>query len=306
MSLENFKKIILLAKKDGYQTIKLLGGEPTIHPEFPEMINFLIKTNTTVTLISNLLYTDKAIRDCIYQAVQNGIISGVLANAAELNDTKSLYIFKQNYSAILESSVKQGQAKITAGITLSRDKSAGEEIAYLEFLAQNIPISKLRLSLDFQSKNSIDTFFINNKDYGQKILAIIYKCLDLRIPMSWDCKIYPCMFEKAVFQKDIEGFVQQLYAVCPAESAPFDVFPDMTYIHCYPAQSLSGKNILKFSRLSEAFGEITFLKKTLQASLKNNLPKNCFSCDYYKTNYCDSLCLGCRELAASFLQPTSL
>jgi len=300
MSLENFQKLILLAKAENYAGVKLLGGEPTIHPDFSAMLTFLSKERFPATLISNLLYTDPAVRECINQAAAKGIIHGVLANAAELNTPETLGIFKQNYSALLEATAKE-PGKITAGITLSRQKSAAEETEYIAFLAQNIYISRLRLSLDFQAENVEDKFFINNKEYGQKILAVVHKCLDLRIPISWDCKLYPCMFEEAVFQKDIAGFAQSLRLDCQAGGAPFDVFPDMSYIHCYPARVLSGQNILKFSRISEALNEIAFRKKALQALQKNNPPGECKECNYYRTGRCDSLCLGCRELTASFL-----
>jgi MoaA/NifB/PqqE/SkfB family radical SAM enzyme len=304
MSLANFQKLIELACRDNDPPagLKLLGGEPTLHPQFEQILDFLTDRHIPVTLISNLLYTEEKVRARIYQTALDGILLGGLANAAELDSSNKMQIFKDNFNALQEALGRRDfQRSMAAGITFSRHKSSEEEVAYVEYLSQNLEISSLRISLDFLGDNVRDTFFINNKEYGQKFLAVIHKCLDLRIPVSGDCKVYPCMFEPKKFRKDIQGFVQRIRTACLAGAAPFDVFPDMSYIHCYPARKLSGQNILKFSRLSEAMGEIAFLKKSLQSLGREDLPSECRVCDYYKTNSCDSLCLGCRELAVGFL-----
>ncbi|GBR73265.1 molybdenum cofactor biosynthesis protein A [Candidatus Termititenax aidoneus] len=304
MTLANFSGLVELACRDNPrpQGLKLLGGEPTMHPQFVEILDFLTARQIQVSLISNLLYEDEKVRMRIYQAARDGVIVGGLANAAELGSSNKMQIFKDNFNALREALGRRDfQRDLAAGITLSRHKSSAEEVAYVEYLSQNLEISALRISLDFLGDNVRDTFFINNKEYGQKFLAVIHKCLDLRIPASGDCKMYPCMFEPKNFRKDIQGFIQRIRTACLAGAAPFDVLPDMSYIHCYPARKLSGQNILKFSHLSEALGEITFLKKSLQSLGREDLPPECRVCDYYKTNRCDSLCLGCRELAVGFL-----
>ncbi|MDR1996972.1 MAG: radical SAM protein [Candidatus Margulisbacteria bacterium] len=302
MALADFQRLVELALQDSPpQPLKLLGGEPTIHPQFVEMLDFLTRKNVRATLISNLLYTDARVRARLYQAALEGVIDGGLANAAELEIDNHLEIFKANFTALQEACAKHGRGYLTAGITLSRRKSAAEETAYVEYLAGNLEIACLRLSLDFQAENKKDEFFINNKEQGEKILAIVHKCLDLRIPPSWDCKLFPCMFEPKTFQKDIIGFINSLRTGCPVDGAPFDVFPDMSYIHCYPARILCGKNILKFSRISEAQGEIAFLKKALRGLSQHSLPDACRDCGYYQTGQCDSLCPGCQEITAPFL-----
>jgi hypothetical protein len=67
------------------------------------------------------------------------------------------------------------------------------------------------------------------------------------------------------------------------------------------ARALSGQNILKFKRFSEARSEIAFLKNILQTLQRDAPPEECRECHYYKTGVCDSLCLGCQELKANFL-----
>ncbi|GBR75251.1 hypothetical protein NO1_2266, partial [Candidatus Termititenax aidoneus] len=279
------------------------GGEPTMHPVFPQILAVLQQEGARACLISNLLYGSDVVRDSLRQAIADRVIDGCLSNAAELDTEAKMQLYAYNYQDLQEAFARYNPNQfVAAGITLSRHKTAAEETAYIERLAQNIEIRRLRLSLDFQAENQVDKFFINNKEYGNKLQQIIYKCLDLRVPFSWDCKIYPCLFSAKVFQKDVVGFTPQLRSICAADSAPFDVFPDMSYAHCYPARTLSGQNILKFKRLSEARGEMAFLKNTLQTLHRAASPEECRECHYYQTGVCDSLCLGCQELKVSFLQ----
>jgi organic radical activating enzyme len=304
MTLENFQRLICLVKADQTNPIvKLLGGEPTMHPAFPQILTILRREGSRACLISNLLYDSDIVRDSLRQAIADKVIDGCLSNAAELDTEAEMRLYARNYKALQEAfALYNPNQFVAAGITLSRNKTAAEELTYIERLAQNIEMRHLRLSLDFQAENQIDKFFINNKEYGDKLQKIIYKCLDLRVPFSWDCKVYPCLFSDKVFQKDIMGFTPQLRSVCAADGAPFDVFPDLSYIHCYSARALSGQNILKFKRFSEARSEIAFLKNVLQTLQKNSPLEECRECHYYKIGTCDSLCLGCQELKANFLQ----
>jgi organic radical activating enzyme len=304
MTLTDFRALIRLAKADRITPrLKLLGGEPTAHPEFPRVLTILRQEGASACLISNLLFESEMIRNSLRQAIKDKVIDGCLSNAAELDTEAKMNCYVCNYQDMQTAFDLCGSyGFVAAGITLSRHKSAEEEMVYIERLVKAVEIRRLRISLDFQAENQFDGFFIGNKKYGDKIKAVIYKCLDLRIPVSWDCKIYPCLFSKEVFQKDIQGFIPQIRSLCPVDDAPFDIFPDMSYSHCYPARMLSGKNILKFKRLSESMGEIAFLKNALRAIQKKSLPEDCRGCSYYRTGQCDSLCLGCQELNAGFLQ----
>ena len=53
MTLDQFNKLI-----DDYQCehIKLLGGEPTCHPQFKDILESVLQKGKSVTLISNFLF----------------------------------------------------------------------------------------------------------------------------------------------------------------------------------------------------------------------------------------------------------
>ena len=65
MSLETFVSIL---DKQENNEIKLLGGEPTQHSKFKDILNICEERNTHVTLISNFLFSQE-IREFIIKYI---------------------------------------------------------------------------------------------------------------------------------------------------------------------------------------------------------------------------------------------
>ncbi len=303
MSLENFTKLIELFKSSKspqpHQQIKLLGGEPTSHLKFLDILNILKSHDLPYGLISNLLFQDPKILEAIKQSIQDGLMRSILANAAELDRENKLALFKNNYNQLLPIAKTNLAFGLSCWITLSRNKTLEQEVAELKFLLENLEFIELRLSLDFLGTLEEDKFFINNKSYGQKIQNILELCLKHQVPINFDCVIYPCIFEtEYIYYKKIVQFIKNIKTCCP--SIPFDVFPDMSYIHCYPASNLSGDNILQFESAREAFRDMDFRKKVI--NYNKNIPEDCQKCSYHQKNECAALCLGCSKLSSPLLK----
>lgn len=302
MSRENFNKLLEMAKKSKpLPMLKILGGEPTQHTYFTELIKDLSKQALPYTLITNGLFTDQDILSVLGKAIAEGTLVAILINASELQKPKDWQIFKANYLYFYELAKKYLNFNLTVSLTLDRHKTLQQELKYLKSLSNKIPITALRLSLDFQEKNFTDTFFIQNKEYGKKIIALMNFCLSKQIVLNGDCKFYPCMFADEFFvYKKLVPLVKKVCFTCSPGNMPFDIAPDLTYIHCYPAQIFRGSSILKFSTLQEAFREMSFRKHVINYFKK--VPETCQSCNYFKKNACDSLCLGCYQLNSSLLE----
>ena len=69
LSLEQVKKQVNLIKDWGYQleVLKILGGEPTNHPKFPEIVDFLLDSGVAKEVYVNtnaLNMTEEVISAC--------------------------------------------------------------------------------------------------------------------------------------------------------------------------------------------------------------------------------------------------
>lgn len=228
------------------------------------------------------------------------MLSNILINASELQG-EQLKTFKNNYNALAPFCDLKQDFKLSCSLTLSRQKTIQEELGYLIWLSKQIRIVHLRISLDFSGSNIEDDFFIKNKEYGAKILAIMDFCSQERIILYGDCKFYPCMFpDNNVLQYRLPYLIGNFKYLCPPNAMPVDILPDGSYLHCYPVRLLSGKSIFDYDSFDEVYRELSFRKHMLVAI--QNIPLPCQKCSYYHARLCDSLCLGCRHLPGSVLR----
>lgn len=295
--MDNFKKILDFAQVSKMGPIKLLGGEPTTHPLFLDFMKELMHRKIAFTLISNLLYEDPKIQESIINAISARSLLSILANTSELNE-KTTPIFKNNYDELAKLARTNIAFSLSSAITISRHKSPEEELAYITWLTDTFDIHQQRLAHDMLGNNEDDLFFINNTTYGNKVLAMIRHFLSREIPVSWDCKMYPCIFKDAfTAHRKIKQLISKVDFTC--HGCPLDVFPNLEYIHCYPASKLRGKNLLQFATAQEAVKDLLFRKKVLLAELPR--PSECLACPYFKSGECESICLGCSSIPETSL-----
>ena len=96
MTIEMVDKIIDHYHLDGHQEeITILGGEPTQHPNFIEILDYIFSKNIKINLVSNFLFSQTT-RDYLIKNIKN--IRWVFPNAAELNEKNRIVLFKKNYS----------------------------------------------------------------------------------------------------------------------------------------------------------------------------------------------------------------
>jgi len=296
VQIEDIQKILNFVKKSRYGGLKLLGGEPTLHPQFVRIIEMIEAEKLRYGLISNILF-DNDILQALMKSVKSGTTTSLLANASELDKNKKHEdTFVYNYNQLLDFSKKnRTDFHLSCSVTLDRKKSVDEEVQYIEGLISKVDVLNLRLSLDLPGGVDEDRFFIKNKTYGEKVKAVMEVCLKNMVPMNWDCILYPCMFEDEFFlEKKVAAFIKKLQFICDLRSAPLDVFPDMSFIHCYPAENFGGDNILAYENIEELQRELFLRKKVLEYN--KPLPEECKECKFYKQGKCKSLCLGCQSL----------
>ncbi len=94
MTIEMVDKIINHYRLDSpHEEVTILGGEPTQHPNFIEILDYIFSKNMKVNLVSNFLF-GKTIRDYLIDNIKN--IRWVFPNAAELNEKNRMVVFKKN------------------------------------------------------------------------------------------------------------------------------------------------------------------------------------------------------------------
>lgn len=292
MSFEQFKAYV--DKTPGH--IKLLGGEPTQHPQFLEFLDYLYKLHRPTTIISNFLFNED-IKKGILSRLEKGYSLSFLVNSTDLDIKGRDTIWKENYNEIytlLYSMDKERE--ISCGITLYEKNSTDYYLSYLDFLKSITPgIEGLRISLNFpgNDEDKEPNSIIDNKTAGEKILAVCKWAIDNLILPHIDCCLFPCLFNNREEFKFISNFASRVKWYC-GESAPADIFPDGTVSYCYPLKDTLKLNFedYKFSGEAQEALRATYAI----AQNKITLSPRCQNCSFFKCGICKGPCLGFYDL----------
>lgn len=292
MDLDTFKSLLDKLEKTKDPHVKLLGGEPTIHPQFPLFLDEVEKRKLPITIISNFLFSGE-IKERIIELIENVNVS-FLVNASDLNES-TIEKWSKNYTDIYKYMYNFDlEERISCGYTFEEDKDWRYYVKYTDYLLNHIPkIERLRLSLNFpgSKKDKENFYFIDNKRLGEKFLIMTKKAMDIGAKPAIDCIVYPCMFDNKEEFKFIKKFSEGLHTKC--NTSPFDVFPNKKGIYCYP---LSTINVNTTGRNLDEAREI-LMNKYKDAHSKIILPEKCVECSFLGKE-CDGPCLGFFNLEA--------
>jgi radical SAM protein with 4Fe4S-binding SPASM domain len=284
MSLET---VVSILDKKPFNSIRLLGGEPTEHSQFETILYLCLTRNLPVLVISNFLFSSTT-RDILLRAIATKKQIGFLANAMELRNSNRIEIFKENYNSI-HPLLKE--SKITCGFTLDGELMTPDGFDdYLDFVFKNlVSIDEIRLSLNFPGKEKDGFYFINNLELGDLIYHAVRRSLFLGASPVIDCITFPCMYRSDKIGAFIQKYdtSQKEKYICGA--APQDYMPDGTVRYCFPVYEISvdGTKYQTDSGIQQAL-----MSKYEKAKKKITLPEQCRSCRFFKNKACAGPCLG--------------
>jgi len=291
MTFDTLKDIV--SKTD--QVIKLIGGEPTIHPEFLKFINYLVDQNREFVIISNFLFTEEVLKGLMEVLIRSKVHIGFLINSTELDEKNRMEKFKRNYNMIYSLLYKLGKEDtMSCGITFDNNRSIEYYMTYYDYLIENlVAIERMRLSINFPGaqKDKGDFYVINNKELGKKFVAMAMKSMSIKAPISVDCIIFPCMFSREDYK-----FLNKFFnprSIC--DGAPADLFPNMTLSHGYPLKESISINLNKYTNYETAASELKLRYDILESTVE--LPEECKVCRFNKEGLCHGPCLAFYDLS---------
>lgn len=289
MSLEMLDSV--LDKQPSNQSVKLLGGEPTLHPQFGEVLDRCLRRGFGVFLISNFLFST-GVRDSVLEALSRERTEmGFLANASELDGHGRMETFKANYEAVLQALRKRNREHaLYCRITLGPNEPIGKYLAYVDYLRANLSkMPTLRISPSCPDRDT-NNAVLGNTAIGDGLVALAEKIIDLGIEFRIDHTLYPCVYDTEDKYRLLQRYsMQGVKSGCGIVAAPADYMPDGTAMFCYvnpkitvDARPMGSDSEVNESLLSAANG----IRDAV------GLPKQCESCLHRANGACDGPCLG--------------
>jgi len=254
MSFDNFKLVLDFLKKSSDKNVRLMGGEPTLHSGFKEIIDFALAGGFSV------------------QVFTNGLFSSDILNFLSEKAGKIKYSF--NLNSPRDYSKSQWKLILNNLETLSRYNNCligkviwrkNFNIDYLLRLTSKYPIKTVMLRIAnpiIGEKNR----FPAQKDYpalAKNIIREIKKTDKDKVKIGFGCGLYQKMFNKR--QQDIlKKHNIDLKWGCQANSGRFDIRTDLSVFRCFPLSDWQKKNLLDFKNIKEVEEYFSRLMKDRQ------------------------------------------
>lgn len=277
LSTERFERILsMLEKEGGTRQLRLLGGEPSLHPGFADMVDSAIARGFHVLLFSNMILQERLVDRL---AAHSPDRLSILANVTpESSDTARM---KERAEAALI----RLHAHTVVSLTIVQPDF---RYRFLIDMIERLDLKRrIRVGIGMPIVGRDNSFLSTDlyKRVGSEIAAMALVCIDHSILLGFDCGLTMCMFtreEMGIISDCTEG----LNIVC---RPIIDVGPNGEVWHCFPLSEVLNTNIAEFEDFSAMR---TFYQETVHPYRALGAMEECLACDYMKRGQCTGGCLA--------------
>jgi radical SAM protein with 4Fe4S-binding SPASM domain len=273
MSRQVFLESLDFLERSKVPEVRLLGGEPSLHPDFTWFLDQIRQSRLPLFLFSNGLMPEPVL-DHLEKFSPNQLSILINANHVEntykdLNDKLKL-VFERFHESV------------KLGYTIRTRKPR------LDFLVDLIEHYQLRRSVRLGLANPCldhQNHYLPAKDYpsvGQSICDFHVTHKKKGIQIDFDCGFVACMFPEDF----LAIYLQIIKQGCGAIP---DILPDGSIIPCYPMESLPREHI---SSKSDALEVNQRFNESLKAYRSLGIYPECSSCQLKAANLCSGGCLA--------------
>lgn len=302
ITIENLRLLVKKLKENGIIMVFVVGGEPTLHPQFPKIFRYLLDNFLFVCLSTNGIFSERVTEFLVKNSSARYVI--------QFNISTPSFIFNPKVRELVIQRIKQFLPISPVNISIT-DSFLNEESAkrIIDFLEPEV-LKKLAVRIAIQAPIAGDKNVFTIDDFpriGNNFYNIV-QYLDERGPPNFlfanSGMVTPCMFTDS--QRDYltkrgilgGGFLTEYHCHPKNEPNWFMVNPALEVFHCYQRSTQDRYRIEKntdISRIRARFGELYWEYQ------KEYVLDKCRSCPFYglESGKCSGPCLAFRMNALS-------
>jgi MoaA/NifB/PqqE/SkfB family radical SAM enzyme len=276
ITLDNVEKYLDFLVKGDNPMLKVLGGEPTLHPQFLEIVHRGRQRGLPTQVFSNALWPRK---------VQEAL------SGAPLKEWKLGFVFNVNEPSLqskaqwehAKASMKIAGAQGICGFNIYREQF---DLQFIPDLMDEAGLERsLRLGLASPIVGTENSFLgiQSLKAIGARLVSELSQLEKRNVLGMFDCGFPLCMFAEENLGSlllNSRGF----QSVC---KYPIDVGPDLTAWPCFPLNDCENVRIQDFNNLGDLQNHFS---SRLAGIRRMGTMDECLTCKYLQRNQC---CGGC-------------
>jgi radical SAM protein with 4Fe4S-binding SPASM domain len=276
MSYETIRQIMDDLETSGLKELRLLGGEPTLHPSFVDIVQEAIERQFHVQLFTNGMMAATT-ADFVAELPKQQL--SVLCNISpQAQDSRHL-IQLRDYA------LKRLGRKVHLGITITSPEFEWDYL--ISTIEQYNLMKRIRLGVA-QPIVGKQNDYLHPDQYrqtGRRIVEMAKTCIKEDILVGFDCGMTLCMFSEAelgILTTSSEGF----RAVC---RPIIDIGPQLDVWHCFPLSEVYNTEYAHFENRHDI---VRTYQRLMQPYRSLGCMPACRTCDYLRRNQCTGGCLA--------------
>lgn len=283
MSMTDFERLLDWMKGAGVTAVGFIGGEPTLHPSLPIMLQKTREIGIAVTLFSNGLFPSDLVPN-ITPYVDNFVIN--------YNDPR-IYA-SQFQEDQLHQNLKQLFRK---GCRLTFSKNFFEEHTNYDYLiegAKQYGVRNIRYDISRPSRKGVNVHYAAGDTSGlmKKILCFVRECENEGIKTGMDCCMKNCDLREAD-RRYLERVSMKFTGFCHPS---IDIQPNLSASYCLPMSHIKVPEVTAFSSRESLLHHFATMVRPFRFK---NISQECNSCRFFKTR-CQGGCLATKEQGSEY------
>ena len=275
MSRDLFLAGLEYLKRSNIPQARLLGGEPTMHPDFLWMVNEALRNSFTVVVFSNGLMATEILEE-LSTIPQDSLT--LLINTMDPSSGE------ENKLRLQRRTMRKLGRRCSVGVTIHR---RGQKLDYLfDYIRDYRLTPGIRLGIA-HPQVSLSSSYLYSKfysDVGNTIADFHLAAREQGVDLSLDCGFVPCMFPEERYA-EVKALLENAGRYC---SPNIDLLPSGEFIACYPLDNLKRVRINSEDTADE-------LREAFAADLagfgKLGIFPHCTRCPLFGS-HCDGGCIA--------------
>jgi MoaA/NifB/PqqE/SkfB family radical SAM enzyme len=280
MAMGDVEKVIAFLKRSNHPYFRAMGGEPTLHPEFPAILEMALKSGMRVDLLSNATWPEDY--NGIFRRTSPRRVFFLLN--VDRPERYAQHIWERiehNLAAIAD------RGSVTLSFNVFEKQPAYE---YVLDLTRQYGINKIRMSFSLPVVGA-DNACLKLEDYKEMapfVVEFARRAEELGVQVRMDNAVPLCMFNNEQAGELLIKGVVDLNRNMRCEPV-IDIGPDLSVWCCFCLSKLWNRHLDEFQTLQEAQA---FYRRAMSLYQSRLYPlAECDECRYREQWNCQGGCL---------------
>ncbi len=280
MSISDVEKVIDFLKRSGHPFFRAMGGEPTLHPEFPRILKMALEADMRVDLLSNATWPE-SYNELFSRISPRRLFFLLNVDHPDRYLPKIWQRIEHNLAAV------SGRGTITLSFNIFEKQPKYE---YILDLCSKYHIDKVRMSFSLPVVGASNTYLplADYKAMAPFVLEFAARAEQAGVEVSMDNAVPLCMFTYEQAGELLMKGVVDLKRNMRCEPV-IDIGPDLKVWCCFCLSKMWNRHLDEFKDLAEIHA---YYSKAMELYQGHLYPlEECSECRYRERWGCQGGCL---------------